>query len=99
MEPYLVLADKHVNGRRDGLAFSALPDAPVLAPTGPRLWRRQVTRLARWTLVRPTAHDGTGRAVLGPATADRPRRNGTPAPSNSVSAVVPGGCGCATRLR
>ena len=46
MEPYLVLADKHVNGRRDGLAFSALPDAPILAPRAPRLLRRQVTRLA-----------------------------------------------------
>src|SRR4051794_31185550 len=93
VEPYLVLADKHVNGRREGLAFSALPDAPILAPTAPRLLRRQVTRLARWALVRPPARAGTGRAVCGPAATDWPHRNGSPAPVKSVSAVVPGGCG------
>ena len=44
MEPYIVLADKQVNGHRRGLAFSALPDAPVLAPTTPGVLRRQATR-------------------------------------------------------
>ena len=47
MEPYMVLADKQVNGHRKGLAFSALPDAPVLAPATPGVLRRQLTRIAR----------------------------------------------------
>jgi len=61
MEPYIVLADKQVNGHRRGLAFSALPDAPVLAPTTPGVLRRQVTRIARWTRLRPEARDRAGR--------------------------------------
>jgi len=89
MEPYIVLADKHVNGHRRGLAFSALPDAPVLAPTTPGVLRRQVTRIARWTRVRPEVRGGAGRAVLG---------GGAPAPARRVSAVGPAGCGSATRL-
>ena len=41
MEPYQVLADKYVNGHGRGWHSSALPDAPVLAPTAPGLLRRQ----------------------------------------------------------
>ena len=92
MEPYFVLADKQVNGRRKGLAFSALPDAPVLAPTTPGVLRRQVTRIARWSRVRSDSPDRVLAAV------DRPRRNGASVPVRSVSAVVSAGCGSATRL-
>jgi hypothetical protein len=50
METYLLLAQL-VNSRHDGmLAFSALPDAPVLAedPIGP--FGRFTKRLRRWRL-------------------------------------------------
>jgi hypothetical protein len=86
MEPYIVLTDKQVNGRRDGLAFSALPDAPVLAPTAPGVLRRQVTRIANWSRS---------------AAADRPNRPSTPrhaVPCGSVSPVVPAGRRSATRM-
>ena len=85
MEPYMVLADKQVNGQRKGLAFSALPDAPVLASTDPGVLRRQVTRIARWSRVHREP-----RAVRFPGAAQRPGR--------SASAVIPSGCGSATRL-
>ncbi len=98
MEPYIVLADKQVNGHRRGLAFSALPDAPVLAPTTPGVLRRQVTRIARWTRLRPEARDRAGRAVLVRGAADRPQRSGPSAPARSVAVAVPAGCGSATRL-
>ena len=52
MESYQVLADKYVNGHRRGLAFSALPDAPVLAPKEPGVFRRSITRLTPSTPVR-----------------------------------------------
>ena len=57
MEPYMVLADKHVNGHRKGLAFSALPDAPVLAPTTPGV----------------LAASGDTHRALGPRAPDRAR--------------------------
>ena len=53
----MVLADKQVNGHRKGLAFSALPDAPVLAPTAAR-------RLAA---------SGDAHRALGPRAPDRAR--------------------------
>jgi hypothetical protein len=87
MEPYMVLADKQVNGHRKGLAFSALPDAPVRASTTPGVLRRQMTRLARWSRVRPEP-----RAVRLPGAADRRRRHGSSAPARSASAVIPPGC-------
>ena len=98
MEPYIVLADKQVNGHRRGLAFSALPDAPVLAPTTPGVLRRQVTRIARWTRVRPEGRDRAGRAVLVRGAAVRPQRSGSSVPARSVAVAVPAGCGSATRL-
>ena len=93
MEPYMVLADKQVNGQRKGLAFSALPDAPVLAPTAQGTLRRQMTRLARWSRVRPEP-----RAVRALGAAARRRRHASSAPARSASAVIPNQCGAATRL-
>lgn len=98
MEPYMVLADKQVNGQRKGLAFSALPDAPVLAPTTQGVLRRQVTSISRWVRVHLTFRNEVRRDVAAVA-ADRRRRSLPSAPAaRSISAGVSAGCGSATRL-
>ncbi len=99
MEPYMVLADKQVNGHRKGLAFSALPDAPVLAPATPGVLRRQVTSIARWGRVLLTVPGEVRRGeVRRDVVADRRPRNRPSAPARSISAGVSAGCGSATRL-
>jgi len=102
MEPYMVLADKQVNGHRRGLAFSALPDAPVLAAATPGVLRRQLTSIARWGRVHLTFRDevrrGEVRRDVVAVAADRRRRSRPSAPARSISAGVSAGCGSATRL-
>ena len=45
MEPHQVLASMFVNGRKEGLAFSALPDAPILPVKAPGWMRQQMARV------------------------------------------------------
>ena len=92
MEPHQVLADKYMNSHRSGLAFSALPDAPVLAPRPPRLLRRQ------WTRVSSRLRQGSARGTPSPALArDRVRRSALSTPPRLAPALSPAECAAPSR--
>jgi hypothetical protein len=52
MDAFFALADAHAHDSQRDLAFSARPDAPVLAYVAPR---RRMRRLVAWVGASPTA--------------------------------------------